>query len=150
HLGVLLSGVATFLLVSLGWVFFRANQLAEALAMLGSVVSPGAYLRFAMPRNFYVLTAAIAVSYFGFAAARSLLLSCRARYTDTLSRVGQSAVGAWPIDLTRTTGGVVDFFAVRLWWWFAPAVLILTVFAGLAIYKQSAVIAVTPFIYTLF
>ena len=150
QLGLLLSGLTTFLLVSLGWVFFRANQLTEALAMLGSVVSPGAYLRFAMPHSFYLLTAAIAVSYFVFAAGRSLLLSWRTRYTETLGRSTQSELGSRPADLTLTTGGLVDFFAVRLWWWFAPAVLILTVFAGLAIYKQRAVIAVTPFIYTLF
>src|SRR5581483_9498736 len=42
YLGVFLSGAATFLLVSLGWVFFRSNELTSALSMLSSVVSPGA------------------------------------------------------------------------------------------------------------
>jgi alginate O-acetyltransferase complex protein AlgI len=130
YLGVFLSGTVTFLLVSLGWIFFRANNLTVALSMLRSVVSPSAYLHFAMPRNFYFLIAALAVIYFGFEAAQSSVLSWRTRDT--------------------ATGALVDFFAVRLWWWFAPAVLILTIFAGLAIIKQNAVITVTPFIYTLF
>ncbi|HLH29591.1 MAG TPA: DUF5989 family protein [Terriglobia bacterium] len=150
YLGVFLSGAATFLLVSLGWVFFRANELTKALSMLSAVVSPGAYLRFALPRDFYVLTIAIGLTYFVFSATRSLLVSWRTRYTEALSCGAPSAVGPRPKDLTLTTGGVIDFFAVRLWWWFAPAVAILTAFAGLAIYKQSAVITVTPFIYTLF
>jgi hypothetical protein len=150
HLGAFLSGATTFLLVSLGWIFFRANKLTVALSMLSSVVSPGTYLHLAMPRNFYVLTAAITAAYFVIAAGRSLLFACLARYRDTLSRGTESIVNWWPTGLTLTTGRAVDFLAVTLWWWFGPAVVVLAVFAGLAISKQNTAIAVTPFIYTLF
>jgi len=47
-------------------------------------------------------------------------------------------------------GAFSHFLSATLWWWLAPVVSILVLFAGLAIYKQSAVIAITPFIYTLF
>jgi alginate O-acetyltransferase complex protein AlgI len=148
HLGVFLSGATTFLLVSLGWIFFRANKLTVALSMLSSVVSPGAYLRLAMPRSYYVLTVAITVSYFVVAAGQSLLLSSRTRYRSALST--QSTTGSWPMDLTLSTGRALDFLTVTLWWWFAPVAVALAIFAGLAIIKQNAVLTVTPFIYTLF
>jgi hypothetical protein len=59
----------------------------------------------------------------------------------------------WPVpaaNVTLTIGAMFDFFTGRLWWWFAPALSILAVFVGLVMYTREAVIAVTPFIYTLF
>jgi len=47
-------------------------------------------------------------------------------------------------------GALFDFFTGRLWWWFAPALSVLVFLVGLVIYTREAVIAVTPFIYTLF
>jgi hypothetical protein len=47
-------------------------------------------------------------------------------------------------------GALFEFFGARLWWWLAPTVSIVMVFMGLAIYQHRAVVAITPFIYTLF
>jgi Family of unknown function (DUF5989) len=43
-----------------------------------------------------------------------------------------------------------DFFTERLWWWLAPALTILAFWVVLVIHTRRAVIAVTPFMYTLF
>jgi alginate O-acetyltransferase complex protein AlgI len=152
YLGVFLAWGTTFLLVSLGFILFRANDLTQALSMLGSVFSPGAYRHFAMPRSFYVLTLAITIGYFVVTGGHSLLLSWRARYRMA---TGQRAPfeGRWRAnvaDVRLMTGALVDFFAARLWWWFAPALSVLAIWIALAIATQKSVITVTPFIYTLF
>jgi hypothetical protein len=137
--------------MSLGFICFRANTMSEAVSMWITAFSPSAYGHFAMPRSFYPLTSIIVVGYFAFEAGHSLLLSSRLRYRQALGEGTLATNGLWPpTNFSLMMGAFFDFFAARLWWWFAPAVLILMVFAGLAMYKQSAVIAVTPFIYTLF
>src|SRR5213594_2504550 len=153
YLAAFLSWGTTFMLVSVGFIFFRANDLTQAWTMLRAVFTPAAYGRFAMPRNFYILTSTIAVGYFVVTAGHSWLLSWRARYSEAMSTRREPAEGLWPASLTGITliiGALFDFFTGRLWWWFAPALSILAVFVGLAIYNESGVIAVTPFIYTLF
>jgi alginate O-acetyltransferase complex protein AlgI len=148
YLGVFLAWGTTFLLVSLGFILFRANDLSQALSMFRAVFSPGAYRQFAMPRNFYILTFAVAAGYFVFTTGYSLLLSWRVQFRNAVSQRTEPAEGLWPVKLI--IGALFDFFAARLWWWLAPAFSILAVFAALAIDQQRAVITVTPFIYTLF
>jgi len=151
YLGHFLSWGTTFLLMSLGFICFRANTLSEAVAMCSTAFSPDAYRHFAMPRSFYILTPALVIGYFALEAGQSLLLSWRLRYRQALSERTLAAQALSPAgNFALIMGAFVDFFGARLWWWFAPVVSILMVFAGLAMYKQSAVIAVTPFIYTLF
>jgi hypothetical protein len=152
-LGSFLSWGTTFLLIAVGFIFFRANDLTQAWAMLRTIVTPSAYGHFAMPHSFYMLMFTVVVGYFGITAGHALLRSWRARYREAISKRGESATGTWPVPVTNVTlaiGGVVDFFTGKLWWWFAPALSIVAVFAGVAIYTREAVIAVTPFIYTLF
>jgi alginate O-acetyltransferase complex protein AlgI len=152
-LGVFLSWGATFLLVSLGYILFRANDLTQAFSMLGSVFSLRAYRHFGMPRDFYTLTVTIVCGYFVLTAGQSLLVFCQARYRMAMSQ-GRRPV--WDLrqvnwsQLPLIVGALHDFFALRLWWWLAPAVVSLTVFVGLAMYTQRITIPVTPFIYTLF
>src|SRR5438067_1978830 len=151
-LGAFLSWGTTFLLVAVGFIFFRAADLTQVWTMLSAVFTPAAYGRFAMPRNFYILTSTIAVGYFVVTAGHSLLLSWRARYSEAMSTRREPAEGLWPVAVANFTfiiGALFDFFAARLWWWVAPVLSILAVFVGLAIYNESGVIAVTPFIYTL-
>lgn len=153
YLGAFLSWGATFLLVAVGFIFFRANDLTQAWAMVRAILTPAAYGHFAMPRSFYILTLTVVIGYFGVTAGHALLHSWRARYREAISKQEESATDTWPIPITNVTltiGAVVDFFTKRLWWWFAPALSIVAVFVGLVIYTREAVIAVTPFIYTLF
>jgi hypothetical protein len=122
--------------------------------MLKAAFTPAAYWHFAMPHSFYILTSTVAVGYFVVTAGQSLLLSWRARYREAISeRREPTEEGKLPVPVANVTlaiGAVIDFFTGRLWWWYAPALSILAVFAGLVIYTREAVIAVTPFIYTLF
>jgi alginate O-acetyltransferase complex protein AlgI len=153
YLGVFLSWGATFMLLAVGFILFRANDLTQAWTMLKTVFTPAAYGHFAMPRSFYLLTAVSAVGYFAIVAGHSLLCSWRARYIKTMSERRESVEGKWPIPLSNFTlmiGGLFNFFTGRLWWWFAPALSVLVILVGLVMYTREAVIAVTPFIYTLF
>jgi alginate O-acetyltransferase complex protein AlgI len=148
--GWFLSWGTTFLLLAIGFVFFRANDMAQAWTMVRTVLTPAAYAHLAMPRSFYVLTIASALGYFAVTAGHSLAVSWRKRYR---AAAGEGAVGTWPrsiADPTLTLGGLFEFFSVRWWWWFAPALSVLVFFAALSMYTREAVIAVTPFIYTLF
>jgi hypothetical protein len=121
--------------------------------MLRAVFTPAAYGHFAMPRSFYMLTSTIAVGYFVVTAGQSLLLSWRARYSEAISERRELAEGKWPITVANSTlviGALFDFFTKRLWWWLTPALTILAFWVVLVTYTRRAVIAVTPFMYTLF
>ena len=118
-LGAFLSWGTTFALISVGFIFFRANDLTQVWTMLRAVFTPAAYRRFAMPRNFYMLTSTIAVGYFVVTAGHSLLLSWRARYREAMSERREPAEGKWPVTVSNFTliiGALFDFFW-RLRWW---------------------------------
>jgi len=57
------SWMVTFALVSLGWVFFRANSWQQAVEMLRAVVTPSAYLVYVVKPNAYVVTGLIVAGY---------------------------------------------------------------------------------------
>ena len=151
--GRFVSWGITFLLVSLGFVCFRANSLSEAVSMGRLAFSPSAYRHFAMPRDFYILTSVVIVGYFVFEAGRAVFSTWRLRYRQALAQVPPPFGGLSPVRLSRPTvfmGALFDFFGATLWWWLGPAVSILMLLTGLAIYQQNAVITTSPFIYTLF
>jgi alginate O-acetyltransferase complex protein AlgI len=58
-----ISWVTTVALVSLGWVFFRANSLSQAGQMLSAVVSPSSYASHFVSGSLYLLVAGLAVGY---------------------------------------------------------------------------------------
>ena len=153
-IGAFLSWGMTFLLVSIGFIFFRANHLAEAWAMLRTIFTPAAYGHFAMPRNFYLVTSAIAVGYFVVVAGHSLLLHLRALYRKAIREERELAKGKAPLiaapNVPLLIGASFDVLTARLWWWLAPALSILAFWIVLVIHTQRTAIAVSPFIYTLF
>jgi alginate O-acetyltransferase complex protein AlgI len=152
-LGAFLSWGTTFALIALGFIFFRANDLSQAWTMLSAVFTPAAYRHFAMPRSFYILTSTMVVGYFVITAGHSLLLSWRTRYSEAMSERRELKEGAWPVtvaDFTLIPGALCAFLTQRLWWWLAPALSVLAFWVGLVIHTRRAVIAVTPFMYTLF
>src|SRR5215471_9158996 len=154
HVGAFLSWGVTFALVSLGFVLFRANNLTQAWSMFKAVLTPAAYGRYAMPRDFYILAPTVAVAYFVFTAGRSLLLSWKAAYCAAISEPREPMQTSWPITVANNfrllVGASVHFLGTTLWWWLAPAVCVFVFWVGLAIHTQSSVIAVTPFVYALF
>lgn len=148
---ILFSWSTTFLLVSIGFVLFRANDLPQAMTMIQSILSPGSYLRFAMPPSFYLLIPTVAVGYFGAALGHSTVRWCMARYEEVLTQQSVSPnFGTMTGRAALMMGSIAYFLTGRLWWWLGPVVASLTVLVAVAIYTQSAVISVRPFIYTLF
>jgi hypothetical protein len=151
--GAFLSWVTTFALIAIGFIFFRANDMTQAWTMLKAIFTPAAYGHFAMPRHFYMLTSTIAVGYFVVTAGYALLLSWRARYRTAMSEHRELAEGQRPVSVAACPfmiGALCDFFTERLWWWLAPVLTILAFWVGLVLYTQRAMIAVTPFMYTVF
>jgi alginate O-acetyltransferase complex protein AlgI len=154
YVGAFLSWGITFMLVSIGFIFFRGDHLAQAWAMLGALFTPGAYRRFAMPRAFYLLTSAIVVGYFVFVAGHSFLLYLRARYRETV-RDSQHVAGAKKPVIAASNfplliGASFDALGARLWWWLAPALSVLAFWIILVIHTKKTAIAVSLFIYALF
>jgi len=58
-----ISWVTTIALISLGWVFFRANSLPQASQMLAAVLSPAGYFSHFLSSSLYLLVAALALGY---------------------------------------------------------------------------------------
>lgn len=62
-LWTVLSRTTTIALVSLGWIFFRANSLLQAQQMLSAIVSPASYRAHFLTASLYWLVLALAASY---------------------------------------------------------------------------------------
>jgi alginate O-acetyltransferase complex protein AlgI len=153
HVGLVLAWGTTFLLMTVGFIIFRANDMAQAAAMIRVLVIPDEYRRFELSRSFYALVIGVAGGYFAITGIQQLLLSWRARYRQATAESRRVVVDGGLIDVGGAAviaGSVVDFFATRLWWWMVPGLSVVAVLAGLAMISRNAVIAVTPFIYTLF
>ena len=152
--GGLLSWCATFLLVSLGWIFFRANDAGQAAVMLRAVVTPSQYGHSVLPADSYVVVGLVVIGYFAYYGVVAILAGAKARYGEEVAgdggafRIasGMTTVGAATIVAVRT----LDFFGERLWWWAAPTIAVLMASIGAAILRNHAAISVTPFMYTVF
>jgi hypothetical protein len=153
HAGLFLAWGITFLLMTVGFIIFRANDMAQAVAMIRVLVIPNEYRRFVLSRSFHALVIAVAGGYFAVTGAQQLLLSWRTRYRQATAESRRVTVDGGLTDgnvAAVIAGSVVDFFATRLWWWMVPGLSIVAALASLAIFSRDAVIVVTPFIYTLF
>jgi len=58
-----LSWITTISLMSLGWIFFRANSLPQARQMLSAVLSPASYLSHSLSGSLYLLVLMLAMGY---------------------------------------------------------------------------------------
>jgi hypothetical protein len=148
-----LSWAATFVLLSIGFVLFRAETLQQSVSMIRTAFSPAAYGHTVLPTSFFLLTTAIVGGYFLFVGIDLVLQTWRAQYIEARSEEAVPAAAveaARNLDVRVAVGGVTEFAAARLWWWLAPAVVTLAFVMSWVMYEQQATIAVTPFIYTLF
>jgi len=151
--GGLLSWCATFLLVSLGWIFFRANDAGQAAVMLRAVVTPSQYGHSVLPADSYVLVCLVVIAYFACHGVIAIVAAAKARYGEKVADAGALDTASELTTLGAATSVAVmalDFFGERLWWWAAPASAVLMVSMGAAILRHHAAISVTPFMYTVF
>jgi alginate O-acetyltransferase complex protein AlgI len=134
--GFALSCASTFALVSLGWLFFRAQTLAQAMTMSRAVFAPGSYSDLSMPLSFYAVTSAIVMGYAMYHAGEAML---------TRWRAANASAGLHGVAID-----VMNVVLARRWWWLGPATAVVAVFAGLAFSDLRPGPPSTPFMYTLF
>ncbi|MGH7783523.1 MAG: MBOAT family O-acyltransferase, partial [Candidatus Binatia bacterium] len=132
--GALLSWGGTFLFVSLGWIFFRARDLEQALTMFRSVFTPDRYRQFALPASFYLLIFLLVSGYFISHATASVFTSWRARYKERLINHAETLARMRPLENFTSVSVIavelVEFFAQRMWWWLTPTMAVVAIFIG--------------------
>jgi alginate O-acetyltransferase complex protein AlgI len=110
-----LSWLFTFSAVCIGYVFFRAESVHQAFAMLQAIASPGSYRHFALDHSFYAMTLVAFLGYFAVVGVKHLL-----------DRLGLAASN-WAETATGTVErGLASFFAAfadNRWMWITPIVL---------------------------
>ena len=152
-LGVFLSWAATFLLVSLGYIFFRANDLGQVSRMLGAVISPRSYAfsRVTLSQDYYLLLSLLVGGYFAYVALVDLLGLWATRYRENLRRSEQPRSLQGLSSFPSLSGAVLWIDGVlveRKWWLLTPVLVLLLMVTSLSFLNQNSNIA--PFIYTLF
>jgi hypothetical protein len=139
-------------LVSLGWIFFRANDLEQALTMLQSVLSPGHYKQVVLPADFYILASIVIIGYFIYQAMELLLAPWKSLDKEELRASIQTILRVRPIEslaqVAFVIAGLVELFRGRMWYWLTPMVLVLSLVSSLIVLLRDSAIA--PFIYTQF
>jgi alginate O-acetyltransferase complex protein AlgI len=106
----LLSWVITMICVSLGWIFFRVNSLAEAAAMLSVLVSPVTYGAYFLSMSLYLLVAGLALGY------------------AIVSLVAQALNGSAQDSSAENARVGLASIAVRCRWYWLPPLYTVTLF----------------------
>ena len=130
----LISWAITFSAVLIGYIFFRAENLRQAIAMLKAVASPHTYRHLTLDRSFCLLTLVAAVGYFAVIGGSMLL--------DRLAeRAQEEAEGSW---LTRVFGTIAN----ERWVWITPVVVVAALY--LSVMFQPGHAETGPVMYALF
>jgi alginate O-acetyltransferase complex protein AlgI len=103
------SWSVTISLISLGWIFFRANSLVEARQMLSAVLSPASYSTHFISGSLYVLVVALAAGY------AIVLLTI-----EMLDRYSVEPEGAH----ASSNSGMIALIARNRWFWIPPLYLL--------------------------
>lgn len=82
-----ISWLATISLVSLGWIFFRANSVSTARQMFSAILSVDGYGTHVLSSSLYVLVAAVAIGY-------AIVVSVSAAMDRSLVDASANASGA--------------------------------------------------------
>ncbi len=109
------SWLVTAALISLGWIFFRANSPAQARYMLAAVATPGSYASHYLSSSLYILIALLSAGY-----AAVLLVN------DALNRATD------PTDASGHQSGMLSLMSRSRWFWL-PAVYALALLVVLMI-----------------
>jgi alginate O-acetyltransferase complex protein AlgI len=117
-----MSWSCTIALISLGWIFFRANSLAEAGKMFSAVVSLANYRSHLISLSLYLLFAALAGGY-----AIALLMA------DAFDRYSTEPNAGAP----QPQGGVVALLARKRWYWIPPLYLLTLLIVWFVTFTQG-------------
>ncbi len=139
RLGKGLGWVLTLLAIMLGWVFFRAGDLGQAFAMVGTALRPGAYAHRTLDPSLYVLTATVVIGYFG-------IVACGAALDRAAAAPAAAPRGA--LSAPRRLG---HRLLIRLsrdrWAWVVPAGVVLFFYLFVVLHFREAGAGTTAFLY---
>jgi len=100
-----LSWIVTITLISLGWIFFRANSLTKAGQMLAAALSPATYRVHFLSGSLYCLVLALGLGY----VVVLLVIDALDRYS-----IGDEA------PANKVGLGLMAFLAHKRWLWVPP------------------------------
>jgi alginate O-acetyltransferase complex protein AlgI len=124
------SWIATTSLISLGWIFFRANSLRQASAMFRSLAAPASYGEHFVPWSSYLLVVVVGLGY----AAVLLVIRALDRYSESIGTT----------DLSHPY--VLMLIARERWIWVMPMYgFAMVIVAWLITKAQTA--GASPFLY---
>lgn len=139
-LATAISWALTFSAVCVGYIFFRAENIRQAFAMLRAIGSLGSYRHLTLDHSFYLMTFLAAAGYFGVIGGGVLL--------DRLGEAARSWARSAPSVLRTRLGNLLGALADERWVWIAPAVLVLALYLGV-IFKPGQA-ETGPVMYALF
>ncbi len=135
-----ISWFLTFSAICVGYIFFRANTMGQAFAMLKAIASPSSYGHFGLDRSLYWMTFVAAAGYFAVIGA-----------TELLDRLGESARG-WAKNassrLQLQRAAFMTALADQRWVWITPIVLVLALYLSMIFQPGQA--ETGPVMYALF
>lgn len=116
----LISWALTFSAVCVGYIFFNAKTVSQALGMLKAIVSFRTYRHLTLDHSFCVMTFLAAVGYFAVIGGTVLL--------DRLSENLRSREENAPGGLARWFGSALGILANERWVWITPVVVVLALY----------------------
>lgn len=119
-----ISWASTMLLVSIGWIFFRAGSLDKAVQMLSAVASPSTYFMHNLSLSLYVLVLSLVVGY-----AFVLMIS------ESLKRYADG------IQAAEKSSGLMAMLAHKRWYWLPPLYALTLIAVLMITFTQSATTA---------
>ena len=141
--GALATGISwwlTFSAVCIGYIFFRAENVRQALAMLKALASLHTYRQLTLDHSFYLMTFLAAASYFAVIGACELL----DRLGKAVRGWGETAQGTAKTLLANLLGSLAD----ERWVWITPVVIVAAVY--LSVIFQPGHADTSPIMYALF
>jgi D-alanyl-lipoteichoic acid acyltransferase DltB (MBOAT superfamily) len=144
-----ISGVITFACVSIGWIFFRASTMSQAIRMCHSVLMWKSYATLSLPLSCYVLVLTVECSWLAVTVAEKWLDSTRmSREVSDAVVLGDSMMV--PRRLSALAVDAIDYFSIRRWWWLVPILAVVGITGSVAFSDLGVSASRTPFMYTLF
>lgn len=135
-----ISWAVTFSAVCVGYIFFRANNMRQAFAMLKAIASPSTYGHLTLDHSLYFMTFLAAAGYFAVIGAAELL----DRLGDSARGWVQRATSRMEVRLATLVAALAD----ERWVWITPAVLVLALY--LSVIFQPGRAETGPVMYALF
>jgi D-alanyl-lipoteichoic acid acyltransferase DltB (MBOAT superfamily) len=115
-----ISWIATISLVSLGWIFFRANTLTQATQMVRAAFSPASYPSRFLSGNLYLLVTALALGY-------------------AIVRLVSNALDSYSVETEFHAGSKTMAFLARWrWFWIPPLYVLALLFVLIVTLTQGA------------